>query len=351
MFYNRLAQFITNLVSGLCLTLCLISNGALAEQNTTKLFSILPDNCPTPDAFDIAPNGSLTLSCPNFANRKLEGELLSLSENGEVTHLATVPRLAENKKSNPMGIAYGDDGSLYVADSRGVKKGRILILTFVENKLVNTEIIASGLNPNGLRYHKGAIYATQLNMPKVKSDKNTSGIYRFLETDRNLRVTNTLEDKNLIFHTQTNNPDKQIGLDGLAFDSNGYLYTANLGDGTVHKLTLNDSGVVVSQEIFATAPASASVDGMIFDEKDNMYLAGFASNQIIKITPDRDISVLVDFPDNDGSDGQLDQPADLMVYKNKLVISNFDLMVGKGFENTKHSKPYTISYLTLSDTD
>lgn len=343
MLYNRFEQFITTILISLSIASC----GVMANQNHSKLFSNLPENCPTPDAFDIAPNGSLTLSCPNFANKKLEGELLTLLDNGDVKHLATVPRLSENRKANPMGIAYGKDGGLYIADARGVKKGRILKLTFVDNKLIRTDIIASGLNPNGVRYHNGAIYVTQPKMPKIKSAKNTSGIYRFEETDRDIKVSNTLKDKNLIFSVQTENPDKKIGLDGLAFDSKGFLYTANLGDGIVYKLELSQSGGVLNQQTYANVPKQASVDGMIFDENDNLYLAGFASNQILKIDTEKNVTVLADFPDNDGSNGQLDQPADLMVYKNMLVISNFDLLTGKGFENSKHGKPYTISYIPL----
>ncbi|MCG8606532.1 hypothetical protein MJD09_16305, partial [bacterium] len=41
-----------------------------------KLFATLPDYCPTPDAFAIAPDGTLTLSCPNFADTSKNGVLL-----------------------------------------------------------------------------------------------------------------------------------------------------------------------------------------------------------------------------------------------------------------------------------
>ena len=264
------------------LSLSLLSEHALAQQ-PAHLFTELPNNCPTPDAFDIAPNGNLTLSCANFADKNSEGELLSISPEGTVTHLATVPRLNEKRKANPMGIAYDPNGALYVADARGVKKGRILKLTFKNEQLISTDIVATGINPNGLRYHDGAIYVTQLKMPKIKSKNNTSGIYRFNASDRNIKVTNTLADKQLIFSTETNNPNIQMGLDGLAFDNNGNLFTANLGDGIVYKLLLDKSGQIQSSSIYAKVPASARVDGMVFDKKGNLYLAGFGENKIFKI--------------------------------------------------------------------
>ena len=326
----------------------LLPSIAFASLQPAKLFANLPDNCPTPDALAVAPDGSLTLSCPNFANSKLQGELLSINSKGEVSHLATVPTLDLNRKANPMGIAYDEDGALYVADSRGIKQGRVLKLTFSKDKkLINTEIIASGINPNGLRIHNDAVYITQLKMPKVKSEKMTSGIYRFSVNDRNLKMNNTLDDKHLIFHTETENPAVDFGLDGLAFDSSSSLYTAVLGDSVVFKLSLDKDGLVKDKSVFASLPNTTRVDGIIFDEFDNLYLAGFGLNQIYKIDPQKNITKLADYPDNNGANGQIDQPADLMVFDNKLIISNFDLMKGNGIRNTKHSKPYTLSYIDL----
>jgi len=334
------------LLSG-CKNLTSVQSDTLTLQ-PAKLFAILPDICPTPDALAVAPDGSLTLSCPNFANNKLKGELLSLDSSGKVSHLATVPSLRFKKKSNPMGIAYDEDGNLYVADARGAKFGRILKLTFDNKKLVKTEVIASGFNPNGIRINKGYIYATQLQMPKVKSELTTSSIYRFPLTARNIKVSNTLADKALFFHTTTENPKIKFGLDGLDFDSKGNLYTADLGDGEIYKLTLDKQQQLVKQQLFAIVPNDVRPDGLVFDSKDNMYLAGFGLNQIYKITPQGSVSKIADYQDNDGSNGQLDQPADLMVYQDKLIISNFDLMKGQGIRNSGHGKPYTLSYIELN---
>lgn len=313
-----------------------------------KLFANLPESCATPDAFAVAPDGTLTLSCPNFANNKLKGELLSISAKGEVSHLATVPTLGLKRKANPMGLDYDESGALYVADARGVKQGRVLKMTFNGKELVNTEVVASGLNPNGIRYYDGAIYVSQPMMPKVKSDKMTSGIYRFKLSDRNLKLTNTLKDSQLIFTDVTNHPDIQFGLDGLAFDKAGNLYTTDLGDGEVFKLSLNKEGKVTQQQLFSQLPPESRGDGMVFDTQDNLYIAGLAFNQIFKIDNQGVVTTIADYPDNDGTDGQLDQPVDVMVYRDKLIISNFDLMKGPGFRNSQHDKPYTLSYIELN---
>lgn len=328
------------------LGLLIIAGTSQAMPQPGALFANLPEQCATPDAFDIAPDGSLTLSCPNFANKKLQGELYSLDQNGTVKHLTTVPSLTFKKKANPMGIAYGPDGGLYVADARGAKYGRILKMNFQGNTLVSTEVIASGFNPNGLRFHNGYLYATQLNLPKVKSKTPTSGIYQFNANDRNVVVNNTLDDKQLIFTVESTT--KKPGLDGIAFDSKGNLYAGHISDGTVYRFTLDAQQQIASQQVYAKVPAEAGIDGMAFDSEDNLYLAGFAQNQILKIDTNNQVSLIAEYMDNDGSNGQLDQPADLIVYNNKLIISNFDLMVQKGFRNSKHSKPYTLSVIDLA---
>ena len=327
------------------------SNKALTNLQSAKLFANLPANCPTPDAFALAPNGTITLTCPNFADRTKEGILLSLSTMRDVSFLANVPRLSKKTKANPMGIAYDNEGNLYVADSRGPKNGRVLVMSFDGNELVKTEIVASGLNPNGIRYHDGFIYVTQPVMPKLKSDFSVSGIYRFSINQRDAVMTNTYDDEELIFTVETKNPSRKMGLDGLAFGPDDKLYTVSLGDGDIYRLALSEAGKVKDHEIIGKIETDAAIDGIVFDNQDNLFMAGFANNQIFKLSnatsKNANINLIADYPDNDGSNGQLDQPADLLYYDGKLLISNFDLLKGKGFENSQHDKPFTISYLDI----
>ncbi|MBC3759190.1 SMP-30/gluconolactonase/LRE family protein [Hyunsoonleella sp. SJ7] len=316
---------------------------------TTKLFAKLPDICPTPDAFDIAPDGSLTLSCPNFADKTKPGVLMSISRDGKVTKLVEIPVLASTGKSNPMGIAYDDQGALYLCDNQQ-NKGRLLRMVFNDNKLISTEIVAYGFNSiNGIRYNNGYVYITQTNLPKLKKDKVVGGVYCFKTTERDIRVNNDRSDKNLIYTSVTQNLKRQVGLDGLVFNKKGELFVGNLGDATIYKLTLNADGKVERDEVYAKLPVNSAPDGINIDDKGNLYVAGFAQNQIFKVDTNQNIELLAQYPDNDGALGGLDQPADLIVYNGKLVISNFDLMVAKGMINSKHSKPYTISYLDLNE--
>lgn len=308
---------------------------------SAKLFAKLPSSCPTPDGLAIAPDGSLTLACTNWANKgKQPGVLLSVSQKGEVTTIGKTFK----KKGRPMGIAYAPDGSLYVCGN-----GRITRFTFADGKIATSEVVAKGLSsPNGIRIHNGSVYATQLQMKKVKSDHMTSAVYRFSLDDRDVKVKSTLDDAEILFHVETKNPDRQYGLDGLVFDKAGHLYTGNFGDGEIYKLTLSDDGKKVNkQEIYVQLPKETGLDGIAIDDSDNLYVAGFLKNQVVKVDTNKKVTVLAEYPDNNGSKGELDQPSEVIVYGDKLIVSNFDLMGGKGIVNTKHSAPYTLSSLDL----
>lgn len=324
----------------------------LAQDNhllTSKLFANLPDICPTPDAFDVAPDGSLTLSCPNYADRTKPGVLMSISNDGNVTKLVEVPVLTSSGVSKPMGIAYDDEGALYVCDNQ-TNKGRLLRLTFNENILISTEVVAFGFNSiNGIRYNNGFVYVTQTKLPKLKKDKVVGGVYRFKTTDRNIEVNNDTSDDSLIYTSITQNPNRQVGLDGLVFNKKGELFVGNLGDAIIYKLILNDEGKVQNETVYAKLPINSAPDGINIDDQGNLYVAGFAQNQIFKVDTNQNIELLAQYPDNDGAEGGLDQPADVIVYDGKLIISNFDLMVVKGMINSKHGKPFTISYLKLNE--
>ncbi len=286
------------------LTFCfvLITSGGISAQDTdnlqpAKLFVELPDYCPTPDAFDIAPDGSLIMSCPNFADKNQPGVLVRITKDGKVSKLIDVPVLKETGKAQPMGIAYDDDGALYVCDNQG-NKGRILKLSFDNDKLVNTEVVAHGFNSiNGIRYYDGSVYITQTKLPKLKKDKVVGGVYSFKTTDRNIKVKNDKSDTNLIYTSTTQNPNRQVGLDGLVFDKDGNLFVGNLGDATIYKLSLTPEGKVSNEEIYAKLPITSAPDGINIDNEGNLYVAGFAQNQIFKIDTNRKVTLIAQYPE------------------------------------------------------
>ncbi|UDQ97666.1 phage head-tail adapter protein [Lentisphaerota bacterium WC36G] len=334
---------------------CGCKNIEAVKLKRTKLYVSLPDYAPTPDAFAVAPNGDIILSCPNFADTSKTGCLLRITKDKKIIKIANAPVLESTQKAYFMGLAFDDDGYLYVCDNQGwtgtkegQNKGRLLRLKLKDNKIISTDVIAYGMcHPNGVRFYNGYLYVTQSMLPEFKTKKLSSGVYKFKTTDRNIRVKNRSTDENLIFTAQTQNEKCQYGLDGLVINNAGNLFVGDFGDGTIYRLILNDRGDLVISTIYTKCPNNVGIDGIDIDAVGNLYIAGFSRNSILKVTPSREVQIIAQYPDNDGSKGQIDQCADVIVYGDKLLISNFDCVTDSGKTNRKHDKPYTVSYLKL----
>lgn len=335
----------------IALTLIIVFVGLqTSAQHQTKLYITLPDYCPVPDNMAVAPDGTLTLTCPNFKGGK-EGVIVSIMPNKKVTKLAQLSGREEGLVGKPMGLDYAPDGSLFVCNNQGKGKGQVLRLTFKNGDLDSTQVVATGIRPNGLKYSNGYVYVTQPKMPKLRVKNVVGGLYRFKETDRNVVVTGKKNDPYLIFTAETTNPQRQVSLDGLAFDKEGNLYVGEFGDATIYKLTIDNNGNIVQDELYVQLPQTTGIDGMLMDDNDNLYVVGFSSNQLIRVNTNRQFKVLAKYPDNDGSNGELDQPVDVCFFDGKLLIANFDSMIAPDMVNKSSGKPHTISYIDLKDLD
>ncbi len=339
------------------LTGCNSADRTNKKLQASTLFIELPEYCPTPDGMAIAPDGNLILACPNFADQTMPACLMRITPDKRISKWIDVPVLPETGVACPMGIAFNEKGDLYVCDNQGWTgseqgrgKGRLLKLIFdARGELQETVTVACNMeHPNGVRVHRGKVYVTQSSLSAIPSEKLVSGVYCFNEDDRDVEITNTLEDKNLLATVVTRNPQVQYGLDGIVFDKAGNLYVGNFGDGAIHKITLNKKGEVLSNAVWAQDSTQlTTTDGICMDEKGNMYVADFSVNTIARITPDGQITRIAQSPDCDGSNGGLDQPGEPIVWNGKLIVSCFDIVTGPDKVNTGHDKPYTLAQLEL----
>jgi sugar lactone lactonase YvrE len=325
-------------------------------MQTPKLFSELPDSVATPDGMAIDRNGDLILACPNYADQSKPGCILKIDKNKKISKWCDVPVHPETGLGSPMGIAFGPDGDLYVCDNQGWPgkpelefKGRILRLHFVEEHLESWSVVADGMeHPNGMRIKDGFIYVTQSLLTKVKDPSGllVSCVYRFGLDEENIPITNTLEDKHILTTVLTHNKGCQYGLDGIEFDHNGDLLVGNFGDGAVHRIKFNNDGSVKENKVWAKNPETLqTTDGMIIDEKGNLYIADFFANAVAKVTPDGTVFRIAQSPDSDGLNGELNQPGEPIIWNGKLVITCFDLVTGDGIIDSGHSMPATLSEL------
>ena len=324
----------------------------------SELFTELPDYCPTPDGMAIAPNGDLILACPNFADTAQPACLVRITKDNKISKWLDVPVLEETGWAAPMGLAFNDEGDLFICDNQGWSgaekarnKGRLLRLKFENDQLKETIVVASGMeHPNGVRIHNGKIYVTQSSLSNIKDSTGllTSGVYCFDMNDRDIQITNTTEDKNLLTTVITKNPEVQYGLDGIVFDKEGNLYVGNFGDGAVHKMQFDPNGKVVKSEVWAQDTTQLrTTDGMCIDESGNIWVADFSANAVARIDKNAKIQRIAQSPDCDGSDGGLDQPGEPIVWNGMVIVSCFDIVTGPDKVNTKHDKPFTLAKLAL----
>lgn len=358
--------------------MCLLgAPGIGLAQTSSKLLVVLPEFCPTPDGMAVDSAGNLVVACPNFADSNYPGCLIQISPDGKVRKWCDIPRLAETGKAFPMGIAFGEDGDLFVCDNQNwptgngdegeVNQGRLLRLRIRDGKVEKTTVVARGIShPNGVRIRDGQAYVTVSMLPKVKRSDGllSSAVYRFDVDDQGIELSNTLDDPNLLVSFVTRNPDCQYGADGLAFDSEGNLFVGNFGDGALHKVTFDEAGKVTGTSVFAkttfATPMSSAqfaermvqgkmrtTDGICIDENDNIFVADFSNNAVCRVDPQGHIVVLAQSPDCDGSLGGLDQPGEPILWQGKLVVSCFDIVTGPDKVNTRHDKPFTLAWIEV----
>jgi sugar lactone lactonase YvrE len=337
-----------------------LSSAQQPEKQTPKLLVELPDFCPTPDGMDIAPDGTLVVSCPNYADQTKPGCLIRIDKEGNVKKWVNVPPLERTGVSCPMGIQFGPDGDLYVCDNQGwpgtaegKEQGRILRLRIKDGEIEKMTVVVSGMeHPNGIRVRDGSLYVTQSMLPKVQSDSGllTSAVYRFPLDGEGIRISNSLKDEHLIVSMPTLNKDCQYGADGLVFDEQGNLYVGNFGDGAIHRITFDQKGNVTGHIVWAkNVSEMRTTDGICMDERGNIYVADFSENAVAVVTPDANVYRIAQSPDCDGSQGGLDQPGEPIVWNGKLILTCFDKVTGPDKVNTGHDKPYTMSMLDLID--
>jgi sugar lactone lactonase YvrE len=321
-----------------------------------RLFTILPDYVSTPDGMAIDLEGNLILACPNYADPSMPGCILKIDAQKKIRKWVDVPVSEETGHAFPMGIAFGPDGDLYVVDNQGwsgkpelIFKGRILRLRIRDNRVVKTTVVATGMeHPNGMRINRNHVYVTHSMLSPVKDPSGllVSCVYRFGLDDENIRITNTLADRNIFTTFLTHNKDIQYGVDGIEFDKAGNLYVGNFGDGAVYKITFKDDGSVWENKVWAQDPAQLkSTDGMIIDSEGNIFIADFCANAVAKVAPNGKVTRIAQSPDTDGLHGELDQPGEPIIWRGKLILTCFDLVTGAQQVNTKHEMPATMSEL------
>ena len=332
--------------------------------NVTKLFLELPEDIVNvPDSMTIDKDGNLILTVPNFADTSMPGCVLKIDKDKNVTKWFDVPVNEETGRANPMGLAFDDDWNLYLVDNQPwtgeeltANQGRLLKITFDENDEIATcTEIATGMeHPNGVRVRDGYVYMTMSSLSPIEAEDGSghlvSGVYKFPVDAEGIKITNSLEDENLLQTFITDNDDCQYGLDGIEFTKDGNLLVGDFGDGEVEEITFNEDGSIKEITSYAKDPENLrTTDGMFMDADGTLYVADFSANAVARITPDGTVTRIAASPDSDGADGELDQPGEPIVWNGKLILSCFDNVTDDSKVNTEHDAPFTLAEMDIPE--
>ena len=335
--------------------------GAPDAKAKPALFLSLPDTCNTPDGMTLdEKTGDIYLSCPNFNDDKFPGIILKIDKANGAKQFFDMPLHAETKKAGPMGLDIGPDGNLYVADNQYFSdkdhKSRLIRITIKAGRAVGAaDVVVDGFKLSNAVIWKGNDVYVSDTFFDLEDKPGASGIYRISLDEMNAGCVKLnpkgTADPHLIatFTTVPNHRNDLAGADGLTFDSKGNLYTGNFGDGVLSKITFDSDGKVTSNEVFVKSPKMTCVDGIFCDLKtDTIYVADSEKNAIQVVSPDGTLTTLWENVDTDGADGLLDQPCEVVIRGNDMIIVNFD-MPFPGLKNTEYDKHHTLSVIRMGE--
>lgn len=333
--------------------------GSIPTIGSPKLLFTLDNAHNTPDGLALAPNGHLILSVPNLADNTQPASLMEI-DGATIKPFATnLPVEPTTKKAAPMDLAFGPDGNLYYAENQYENskdfKSRLMKVTMKNGKAgAITTAVDNFALANAVVWKGNTIYVTDSQWDLPDNDKG-SAILTFSLAQLNkgtVHLKPKTKDPHVLamFTTTVNETGVDNGADGLDYDSKGNFYTGSFGDGKLYKVLLNPDGSFAKQEMLTlTGKQIPCVDGLIIDRAtDKMYLCNSRENsiEIVDLRNGNKVTTLAQNPDTDGTDGKLDQPAEVLLKGKRLYISDFDHPV-KHFANTKSDAPHTMSVIEL----
>ena len=333
--------------------------GSVSTIGSPKLLFTLDDAHNTPDGLALAPNGHLILSVPNLADTSQPAVLMEIDGTTLKPFASNLPVEPTTKKAAPMDLAFGPDGNLYYAENQYENskdfKSRLMRVTMKNGKPgAITTVVDNFALANGVVWKGNTLYVTDSQWDLPDNDKG-SAIMQFSLAELSkgtVHLKPKTKDAHVLamFSTTVNETGVDNGADGIDYDSKGNLYTGSFGDGKLYKVTLNPDGRFARQETLTlSGKPIPCVDGLIIDRAtDKMYLCNSRENaiEIVDLRNGNKVTTLAQNPDTDGTGGQLDQPAEVLLKGKRLYISDFDHPV-KHFANTKSDAPHTMSVIDL----
>jgi sugar lactone lactonase YvrE len=312
-----------------------------------SLFANLGESCSTPDGMALDNKGHLFLAVTNYDSfEKYGSKILTFTKNDKpVTWYDELPLHPVTKRVHPMGIEFGEDGNLYIADNQSftgqVNQSRILRVIVENGQPIRSEVLVEGLNfANGIRINNNGIYVTDFSL----ANSIESGVYAFGLKEINqckIVLNDSLKSKYLV-------KKFPAGIDGIAFDKDGNLYVGHFNSGTITKIKLSNKGIVQSQKVLFDSEKLNCVDGMYYDQtRNSIFFANLSNNSVHQLDLNSNTIHLIWINENsNGADGLLDNPCETIIYNGDLIVVSFDTF--KGVKNLEVDEFNTMSRIRLS---
>jgi len=352
------------------------------EKHAARLLIRLPKSYNTPSGATLDADGNIILSIPNFNSDALlkDGliespvppKMVKVDKNNELTtwyEFREEDMHPDTGKIGPMNCAFGPDGNLYVADMQSFwdnhQQSRLLRIDIIDGRPVGMDVVVEGfMVANGMVWKGDTLFVTEsvLAYPKgsKKNSQLLSGVYAF-------KIDELKSGCLILPPYDENNPERHLmevfrssgregfGAYGVTVDGKGNLYTSIIEDGLIYKTSFDDKGEPIETRLFAKSNDMVSADGIVWRKEDNrIYVADILNNAVHVVDMKGNVQTLHKNPDTDGADGSLDQPCEVLIRGNELIVVSMDMPWEDPtglLVNTKIDEPYTISVIPLGRGD
>ncbi len=320
----------------------------------------LPVEHNTPDGMTLAANGNIMLSCPNFNFPEHPAYIMQITPDNKLEKFFELPVHPETKRACPLGIAFGIDGNLYIADSQALggaegRKSRLLKLTIKDGKPVKCECVVDGfMFSNAVASWDDTIYVTETALDtKPGEGPHRSGVYAFkldeLDGAKPITLIPDGKDPHLVCTLTTKNEKWKVGANGMGFAPNGTMYVCNFGDAQLIAVKRGIDGKAISQTVVAEGGPMLSCDGMKVCAKSGMiFIADFLGNAVHKVCPKSGkVTTIAQNGLTTGANGELDRCSEVCLRNGKIYAANIDLELGEETDPNKKDVPYSVSIITM----